>query len=347
MPYFLGVDIGGSKSHALIADQTGQAIGFGSAGTGSPEMIGYDGLAAVLEDITRQALGMAGISIDQLTGAGMGIAGYDWPSQLPDVQAAIRRLALACPVELVNDATIGILAGAEQGWGISVVAGTGTNCRGLSQDRKRQGRVVGGANYWSGEPGGAVGLVLDAMSAVVLEWSMRGPPTALSARFLQHFGLSNLDELIETAYLTNHYFEPKDVLMVFEVAAQGDQQTLNIIARHGRGLGDMVCGVIKQLGIQEQAFDIVLIGSLFDGHPLLAQSLGETVHQLAPQARLVRLTVPPVVGSVLLGMEAAGLDPLIARPKLIATVRGVIVEHGNAVRAQQPLDGESGHKEMP
>ena len=34
MKYFLGVDIGGTKSHALIADENGQAVGFGQAGAG-------------------------------------------------------------------------------------------------------------------------------------------------------------------------------------------------------------------------------------------------------------------------------------------------------------------------
>jgi hypothetical protein len=31
-----------------------------------------------------------------------------------------------------------------------------------------------------------------------------------------------------------------------------------------------------------------------------------TIHKLAPKARLVRLNVPPVVGAVMLGMEADG-----------------------------------------
>ena len=32
MAYFLGIDIGGTKSHALIADEEGRAVGFGQAG---------------------------------------------------------------------------------------------------------------------------------------------------------------------------------------------------------------------------------------------------------------------------------------------------------------------------
>ena len=35
LKYFLGIDIGGTKSHALIADENGQVVGFGRAATGS------------------------------------------------------------------------------------------------------------------------------------------------------------------------------------------------------------------------------------------------------------------------------------------------------------------------
>lgn len=43
----------------------------------------------------------------------------------------------------------------------------------------------------------------------------------------------------------------------------------------------------------------------------------ETIHAVAPNARLVRLHVPPVVGAVLLGMERAGMNPSAVREALI------------------------------
>ena len=83
-------------------------------------------------------------------------------------------------------------------------------------------------------------------------------------------------------------------------------------------------GVINQLGLQEDVFDVVLIGSLHDGHPLLSQTLRETILQTAPRANLVRLTVPPVVGGVLLGMEQAGLNGYAMRDKLIRTTKKLL-----------------------
>ena len=54
-PYFLGVDIGGTKSHALIADGEGNAVGFGTYGPGNHEEVGYEGLRIALSNGNRKS----------------------------------------------------------------------------------------------------------------------------------------------------------------------------------------------------------------------------------------------------------------------------------------------------
>ena len=326
MKYFLGVDAGGTKTHALIANETGEAIGFGLAGPGSWESVGYQGLTENLLDTTSQALAMAKIDISQISGSGLGLAGYDWPSQRQDHLDAIHPLTLSCPLEIVNDATLGILAGAEAGWGVSVVAGTGCNCRGWSRDHLREGRVVGGASHWSGEAAGGFDILFRAMRAVTFEWTRRGPATALTPAFLEQTGAKNLDDLVEGLYLERFDLNPSMILLVFEIARQGDAQALEVIRWAGRELGMMVVSVINQLDLHAEAFDVVLIGSLFDGHPMMTESITSTVQLCAPGARLVRLTVPPVVGGVVLGMQMAGLDARPVRLNLIETTRKLLKE---------------------
>ncbi len=324
MPYFLGVDVGGTKSHALIADETGRGLGFGTAGPGSWEGVGYDGLTRALQSATQQALAMAGLHIGQIEAAGMGLAGYDWPSQRPLHLQAIKPLGLRSEPAIVNDAVLGIVAGAQGGWGLSVVSGTGCNCRGWSRDHKREGRAVGGMPAWSGEAAGGFDIVARAMRAVTFEWTRRGPATALTPAFLKKAGAKDLDELVEGIYLERFGFDPSYVLMVFEVASCGDPQALEVVRWAGDELGQMACGVIRQLELEKETFDVVLIGSLFDGHPLLAETLGLTVHEVAPHARPVRLTVPPVVGGVLLGMERAGREAAAVRDKLVHSTRELL-----------------------
>lgn len=319
--YYLGIDVGGTKTHALLADETGQAVGFATGGPGNWEAVGYDGLTRVLGEVTRAALAMAGVEIGQIAGAGMGLAGFDWPSQYDAHMEAIAPLGLTAPVRIVNDATLGIVAGSDEGWGISVCSGTGCNCRGWNRDHSREGRVVGGASHWSGEYAGGWDIIMRAMQAVTFEWNKRGPATALTPLFLAHTGARDLDDLIEGVYVGRYSPEASLVLDIFHLAAQGDQQAVEVIRWAGRELGGLAVGVIRQLALENETFDVVLIGSIFDGHPLLTDSLAETVRAVAPAARLVRLTVPPVIGGVLLGMEVAGLDYRLRRGRLIESMR--------------------------
>jgi len=324
MKYFLGIDGGGTKTHALIADETGQAVGFARGGTGTWEGVGYDGLTNTLRDVSTRALEMAGLRMTDIVGAGVGLAGFDWPSQKEEHLDALMKAGFCIPIQIVNDAALGISAGAEEGWGVSIGSGTGCNCRGRSRDGKREGRVVGGASHWSGEAAGGFDILFRAMRAVTFEWTRRGPHTALTPLFIKAMGAKDLDDLIEGCYVGRYGFEPSMIMMVFEIARAGDQEAVEVMRWAGQELGGMAVGVIRQLDLQKEQFDVVLIGSIFDGHPMIQQSVGETVHHVAPAARLVRLNVPPVVGGVVLGMEAAGVDFRKLRTQLIASTDNML-----------------------
>ncbi len=314
--YFLGIDTGATKSHALIADETGRVLGFGRGGSGNPDSVGHDGLAEVLQEIVGQALSGAGISISQIAGAGFGIAGYDWSSQREPILQTLQTLQLgAMPLELVNDALIGLLAGAADGWGVAVVAGTSCNCWGWDC-RRRMGRMTGFSHLF-GEASGGYELVFKAIHAVAAEWTRRGPATRLTPALIEWAGAQNLEDLLEGLSQQRYRLSAAAAPTIFRVAAEGDPVVLDLIRWAGQELGSMAIGVIRQLNFEGLDFDVVLAGSFYNGSPLIAETMGETIHTVAPGARLVRLTVPPVVGGVLLGMEQAGLNPLPVREALI------------------------------
>jgi len=321
--HFLGIDIGGTKSHALIADESGRAVGFGEGGPGNYEIVGWDGLRATLLAITDQALACADISEEQIAGAGLGIAGYDWPAERKLTYQTIESLGLKAPFEFVNDTVIGLIAGATEGWGVAVVAGTSNNCRG--RDRQgREGRVTG-CGSWFGEYGGANELVTKAVQAVSRAWAQRGPVTSLTEAFIELTDATDAMDLLEGLALERYDLSAADAPVILQVAAEGDAVAQEAIRWAGRELGSLVVGVTHQLGFERIDFEVVLIGSMFHASPMLVEAMEATVHRVAPGARLVHLTVPPVVGGVLLGMRQAGLETTALRQSLIKSTRELIV----------------------
>jgi len=323
MRYFLGADLGGTKTHILVADETGQVIGFDEAGPGNQQNVGYDGMYAAMRLGLEAALQAARLTVAEIDGAGFGIAGYDWPSEKPKMAETIDRLGLACPYRMVNDAVPGIVAGAQDGWGIGLVSGTGCNCWGLSPDYQREGRVTG-YGVMMGEAAGGTELVFRAMHLVNFSWIKRIGETALTQALIEAVGATSVEDLLE-GYTSYRYPIGAELApLVFKVAEAGDAVARDLIHWAGCELGEMANAVIRQLEIEAQAFDVVLAGSMFAGGPLLIDPMRETILRVAPQARFVRLNAPPVVGAVLIGMTQAGLTPdANIRQSLLASVHAV------------------------
>jgi len=330
MGYFLGFDIGGTKSAALLVDENGSVLAYAlvRGRVGDYEDKKYDDLVELIHAAGGQALEQAGVGFEQLTAAGLGIAGYDWLSQRPKFLDAIRRAGLDCTVELVNDALIGLLAGSEQGWGIGLVAGTGCNCWGI--DRQRRSGQVTGMGGWMGEAAGSGELVTEALGAVSRAGSMRGPQTSLSDAFCRHTGAKDVTDLLEGLTMNRYDLQPSAAPLVFECADQGDAVAAGLVEWAGRSLGDLAVGVTRQLELQDETFEIVMIGSLWKGSPVLQDRMIEVVHQTAPLARAVRLHEPPVTGAALLALQQAGYDPARLRPALLAAVQThILTETGS------------------
>jgi N-acetylglucosamine kinase-like BadF-type ATPase len=311
--YYLGVDIGGSKSHALIADGDGNAVGFGIHGPGNHETVGYDGLRLALQTVTSKAIHMAGISKGQIIAAGFGVAGYDWPSERQPTLDAINSIGLSAPYEAVNDTIIGLLAGASQGWGVAVVAGTGTNCWGWDENHN-MGRVTG-VGY--GEYGGASNLIEKALIAIAHEWTMRGPKTLLSSEFLRRIGAADIPSLIEGIEMGEYDLGVDLAPVVYQVASKGDPVAQSIIHWAGSELGHTALAVIRQLGIERLEFEVILVGSIYQMGEMIIAPIREVINSEAPKARLIQLTAPPVVGGILLAMEQVGINPSPIRKALI------------------------------
>ncbi|HEY3475789.1 MAG TPA: BadF/BadG/BcrA/BcrD ATPase family protein, partial [Anaerolineales bacterium] len=134
MNYFLGIDVGSSKTHALIVDESGRCVGFGRAGGGNHQAVDYERLEQVLKMSFTAASQKASVTKDQLAGAGFGVAGYDFPTDRGPHLQAVASLGLSCPVEVVNDGWNGLFAAARRGIGVNVTAGSGVNCRGRGRN---------------------------------------------------------------------------------------------------------------------------------------------------------------------------------------------------------------------
>jgi N-acetylglucosamine kinase-like BadF-type ATPase len=328
MAYYLGADLGATKTHTLITDELGRAVGFGESGPGNHESVGYDGMFQSMHNGMEQALRAAGLKKEDITGAGFGVAGYDWSSEYEATASVIDRLGFKAPYKFVNDSVPGLVAGSEEGWGVVVVSGTGSNCRGWDREHKREGRVTG-HGVLMGEGAGGTELMHRCMQIIGYSWTKRLPKTALADAIVAHVGAKDLEDLMRGYTTYEYHVGAEAARIVFRVAEEGDDVARDLIHWAGCELGEMANAVIRQLEFENFEFDVVMTGSMFDGGMRLIEPMHQTILKVAPKARLVRLNVPPVIGTVMLGMEAAALPvtPQIRRTmnQSISALRSISV----------------------
>ena len=304
---FLGLDVGGTKTHALVCDERGQVLALGTGPGGNPETVGYEGLTLAMQTALQQACQQAGIKKDQIKATGFGIAGYDWPFQYADTLASVKALGLLNAKWLIeNDAVPPIYAGTTCGWGIAACVGTGNNVRGLDAEG-RTGRITGNSTVF-GEYGGAGEIMQSLLQRLAWMWTGRGKATLLADLLIQDCGAKDLEDLIEGLVAVRYTLTTSQSPLVVKAAEAGDAVADEILTWNAHELAESVLAVAAQLELSAQPFEIVMSGHLFSAYEGYRRAFMERVLSTACQAIFNPFSAPPVVGSVLLAMKSCGLE---------------------------------------
>lgn len=245
----LGVDGGGTKTVALVADVEDRVLGRGVAGPSNIYAAGEAVAYASLDQAISQALSAAGATTSEVCGVCFGLAGIDRPEDRALIERWVSRRFPQVPSCIVNDAQLVLAAGTPEGWGIAVVAGTGSHIYG----RDPEGRTAraGGWGYILGDEGSGYAIGLAGLRAVVRAVDGRDPPTRLTQAILTHWGLESLGELVQRIYDPD-----RGRLQIAELSAvvqqcalEGDAVAQRIVREAASELVLAVKAVIGHLGL--------------------------------------------------------------------------------------------------
>jgi N-acetylglucosamine kinase-like BadF-type ATPase len=324
--YILGVDGGTTKTIALVADTEGHIVG--AARGGNSNWTGEDVTEpmAVVSDTVRQALVSAKVQPDEVAVGVFCLAGADWSEDYTRRQTALEAAGVARRIVVRNDAIAGWRAGTSQSYGAVIVAGTGSNTCIVTPDGREW--CYGYYVFY----GGALDVAQDALHAVLRAEDGRGQPTALTTHVLGQLDYPSPEALLK-GMVTGRISQPALLSLcplVFEAAEAGDEVAATIIVNQGIALGEYAAAAIRRFDMEALAFDVVLAGSVFKGRgPLLIDTVTQVVHRTAPRATIVRATLEPAAGALLLAYDAlrvpvsremlAALRTTMPAPDLFAT----------------------------
>ncbi len=298
----LGIDAGGSKTVAWLADARGQVVGEGRAGGANLHSAGELATEKTLFEVIHEALG----ELDALPEVVcVGMAGMDRPADEAVVRAILRRLGFRGIVHAVNDALIALIAGADEDPGVVVIAGTGSIAYGVGPEATAA--RAGGWGEVYGDEGSAFWVGARALAAVVRAADRRGPATALSALVLRHAGADRIDGLVAQVFARKDRRQAIAAMagLVAKADGEGDAVAAEILREAAAELAVAAASVVEQLAMRGERFRVVLSGGLFKMAPVLASMLAARMGEIAPRAATGVLIDEPALGAVRLARRAA------------------------------------------
>jgi N-acetylglucosamine kinase-like BadF-type ATPase len=337
----LALDGGGSKVDAALLSIDGQVLGAARWETGVAQgPLGRgDGDDIGLGPAVEAACVDAGLDPGARPVAGLGmycLAGADLPADYQRIELGLAGQGWSAETVLRNDTFAVLRAGSERNWGVAVVCGTGTNCAAIGPDGRTfrlpaVGRI-------SGDWGGGHDIGMAALWHAVRAEDGRGEPTALDKLVPEHFGLVGPSQLMEAFYFGR--LEQVRLVelppIVFAAAMQGDGVAGSIVERQADEVVTMVVTAVNRLGLANQNdLDVVLGGGIFrNEHAGFFDRIEQGVSRVVKQFHIRVVTVPPVVGAALLGLDRLDVTPhAAARARAALTHRRLgheDAEEGNA-----------------
>jgi N-acetylglucosamine kinase-like BadF-type ATPase len=292
----LGVDGGGTKTHAVVADEHGRVLGEGFAGPSNPLRVGVTNAAAAVREAIDRACDAAGIRRADIGAAEVGLAGVRRADLRERMRESLISLGLGS-LEVVTDAEIALYGATNGAPGLVLIAGTGSICCGRSARGKRT--CAGGWGPLAGDEGGGAWLARRALQAVAQAADGRGPATSLSEAACVYFNVTSPDDLSLAIYAPSmtHEHIAGFGRPVVEAAQQRDEVARAIIVEAGRELGKAAVAVIRRLQMQRERFQVAYVGGVFKAGELILSPLRQVINGVAGQAYLAPPHLSPAIAA--------------------------------------------------
>jgi len=247
VPYYLGIDGGGTKTICGVGDDT-RILATAAAGPSNIVRVGEVQARESLHQSVRQACAAAGIMPAQIAHTCVGAAGAARLEFAEMVRHALSEI-LPTSIDVVGDMQIALEAAFNTGPGVIVNAGTGS----FAYGRDRQGNTAraGGWGFAISDEGSAHWIGRAAVRAVLraadrADVETRGPfeHSPLVAALMKTWGVASLPDLARAA---NSIPSPDFAKLFPAVTASRDELALQVLNRAGRELADLGAVVINRL----------------------------------------------------------------------------------------------------
>ena len=304
-PLLIGIDGGGTHTLALLADAHGTELGRGWGGPSNIQAVGVAAALAQLDVAVGRAFEVAKLTRSKVSAACLGLAGIDLTEGLDVIHAWSARVSLADKVSVANDATLLLAAGTPNGWGLAVIAGTGSIA--FTLDESGTDGRAGGWGHLLGDEGSAFQVVLQSLRAAARFADACGPRTALLDAFVHRMGLKEPRDLIPAVYRREWDRAALAALapVVFDAASAGDEVALRVLQHQADELARTAAAAVRNSNLPAANLPVALAGGVLLKSDAYRARFLESLAGFGVTPGDVGLVDEPAVGAVVLARRLA------------------------------------------
>ncbi len=300
----LGIDGAPSCSIGLIADDTGvlqaRREGVGITLNG----LAYDNVARALYILIGRCCEDARCKPQDLASVVVGMSGIEREED----RARLREQANSLfdkaglrppPIAFESDARIALEGAFDGGFGVVIVAGTGSMV--IGKTPRGQVVSVGGWGKIIGDEGSGYFIGREALVAVTRESEKRGSAGRLRDVLSERFHFDTREHILGALY--HERFDVASLApVVMETAAANDVVAQRILDRAATQLAEQARIIVMQMGLLRKV-KLAMVGSLVEGGSVYADALHMKLLRLLPQVEIRPPAHEPAYGAVLLALD--------------------------------------------
>ena len=219
------------------------------------------------------------------------------------VEDAVRSSGYEGPFRLLGDHEIA-LAGAIQGHGAILIAGTGAVCFG----RNKAGNPfrTGGYGYLIDDGGSGYALGRDILAAVVRAFDGRGPATCLTDLVYQQLPVQDISQLITWLYAPETGKKEIGSLapLLLKALEQDDKAAVKIAHKAVDDLAELVIASWRKTGMTDG--ELAFFGSIFQYYDCIREGLIQRLNEALPGVNIIEAHHPAAHGAAMLAMQLFG-----------------------------------------
>lgn len=318
MDWFVGIDVGGTRTRAFAVDAGATRGAWAEAGPGNPNHVGRDELRRSLRSAVESALRAAGTTAGACVSVFAGVSGLTTEAAREDARRMLADCGLGhARLGIDHDIRIALAGGLGGRPGIALIVGTGSSCYARAAD----GRTwqAGGWDPLISDEGSGYFLGLEAMSAAARMADGRLADSPLRRCVFEWLGIRHISEIL--AVMARRGLTRSDIAgfapKVIQLAAENDAAAAAILDRGAALLGDMVeaCYRMQPTGASPE---VVVAGGVGTAPTLYREKIFDAIRRLLPAAAVSPPILPPAIGAALLAMEQATLS---VTPELVTRLK--------------------------